>query len=331
MSCDDVVVRTDQAVLLAAPEREPHPVHRRDPQLRHLQRDFEDRCRTTAVVVDAGPFAHRVEVSTHHDRAVGATRRGVGEHVVRGDVADGGCHRHAQLQPGRSCAHEIGAEREGRTDDRDRQRRRVERAEEGVDAIGGVALVEDHDRRGAGRLSVLGLQTERARPSGQQRDVARREAGEVGRFTAAGGSARRRECDVDHRDGSGDVARSGVVHGVEVVDLDVRGGRRRRLREALRHQFELRVGERLGRDDVAGVGQQAGDVGGGSDVPRCAGGAGAAVGVGDRLERLEVLHDAVGRDGGAECGGVGAVVGDRGKAGGRGRETDSEREDGKPS
>src|SRR5690606_32878825 len=63
----DVIVRTDQAVLFAAPECETHLVAWLVLRLRHLDGSFEDGRASARVVVDSGAFGNRVEVSPDDD------------------------------------------------------------------------------------------------------------------------------------------------------------------------------------------------------------------------------------------------------------------------
>ena len=73
VSCADVEGRSDEAGLLGAEPDEPHLVDRLDPQLRHLERDLELHRRSGAVVVDARPLDHGVEVRAGDDDPVGPT------------------------------------------------------------------------------------------------------------------------------------------------------------------------------------------------------------------------------------------------------------------
>ena len=96
-------------------------------------------------------------------------RRGLDVHRHRA-----GAEQRVQLLP----------DRERGADHRDVEVRRAERAGDRVGAAG-LALVEDDDADGARGLRVERLVVERARPALDQRDAARREAGEVGRLAAA--------------------------------------------------------------------------------------------------------------------------------------------------
>ncbi len=76
----DVVLGPVQAVLLAAPEREPDPVGRGDPGLLHPPRGLQDRRDPAAVVINARALLHGVQMRAHH-HGVPGTAPGVGEDV----------------------------------------------------------------------------------------------------------------------------------------------------------------------------------------------------------------------------------------------------------
>src|SRR5919112_5045040 len=79
----DVVRGTVEPCLLGAPEGEADVVGRLDVELLHLQGDLEDARYARAIVVYARPLGHGVEGCTHHDGAVSAPARIVGDNVAR--------------------------------------------------------------------------------------------------------------------------------------------------------------------------------------------------------------------------------------------------------
>ena len=147
-----------------------------------------------------------------HDHVVRVALPGLGDHVL-------GRRRRSRLTLANSrisrpaIAGQLGAERVGRVERRDAAGVAVAERD-GRDALpvgrGGVALVEEQDADGAGGGGVLGLDLERAGAALDQRDVARREPGEVGRLAAAGRGVAEPELDVDRGDGGRDVARLGL-------------------------------------------------------------------------------------------------------------------------
>ena len=76
----DVVPGTVEVILLGAPEREHHPVHRSDPFLLHPLRRLEDGRDAAAVVVDPRAIFHGVQMAAHHHGVLGAAA-GLGEDV----------------------------------------------------------------------------------------------------------------------------------------------------------------------------------------------------------------------------------------------------------
>ena len=76
----DVVLRSEQTLLLGSPPGEAHRVVRLG--LRHLDRGLQQRCAAGAVVVDARAVLHAVEVGAGHDGVGVIAALGLGEHVV---------------------------------------------------------------------------------------------------------------------------------------------------------------------------------------------------------------------------------------------------------
>ncbi len=157
-----------------------------------------------------------------------------------------------------------------------------------------VPLVEDHDRGGAGGLSVGCLDPERTRAALDQRDVPGREAGEVARLAAARHRIPRwREHEIDRGHRGRDIA---------FATSGERTGRvRPRGRSSLPQQGTGELeGELVERDLVARVLEQALHVLDALRVPvrsrgPAAGREGIVVGVRDGLQRLLVGTDAVDR------------------------------------
>ena len=141
----DVGRRADEAEFLSTPPGEPDRVLRLD--LRHHQRGLEDRCGSRAVVVDAGPFGHGVEVRSGHDdvvrvRCPGSSAMTLTSVARLGSRTSDVCRR-ARL---REC-HAVG---EARSHDRDgRLSNGASVADDQALASRVVALVEDDHGRGA--------------------------------------------------------------------------------------------------------------------------------------------------------------------------------------
>ena len=152
----------------------------------------------------------------------------------------------------------------------------------------GLALVEDDHADGAGGLGVEGLDGEVTGAPLHEGDVAGHEAGEVGRLAPAGGArrGRRRQHHVDRLDGARPCRGGREVGGDEVFlgvgELVGRG--------ALEHGEVLGEleRERLALDLEARRLEATGDVVDALGVAGTAGGAVAAVAVGDALEGDEV-------------------------------------------
>ena len=188
----------------------------------------------------------------------------------------------------------------------------VERAEEQAEAVvaGIVVALIEHDHRGrAGGGGVVHLLAEGARAALDERDVSRRETGEVSGLAATRRGTVAGEVDVDGLDRRGHVTVSRVGHRREVGVLQVRGGAGCGLLQGGRVQDELLIGEVLPGHRVTGVREQVLHVDAGRLVAGSAGGPRAAVGVGDVLEGLLVDEDPLHGDGSAQRTGVGAVVG----------------------
>ena len=136
-----------------------------------------------------GPSPTESRWAPNIDDVVGVDARQVGDDVL-GRVGDdrrvGG---QVDRRPRSRTTQPVAV---GRVEDRDGQRADdalTERAADDVltTGIGGVALVEDDDGLGAGRLGVDGLEAERTGAALDQRDVGRTaevEPGEVGGLTA---------------------------------------------------------------------------------------------------------------------------------------------------
>ena len=76
----------EQAGLLGPPEREADLLAVPDAELGHLLGDLEDGRGAAAVVVDARPGDHRVEMGADDHHPVGVAGRGVGDDVAGGPV-----------------------------------------------------------------------------------------------------------------------------------------------------------------------------------------------------------------------------------------------------
>src|ERR687894_248494 len=285
----DVVPGAEEPDLLGPPEREADPVAGLCVQLGAPERDLEHRRRPRAVVVDAWPLGHGIQVRPDHQGFIPAPRS-FGYDVGRAVAA---APAHEDPHPRRSpIRQQPVAERSVRADHWYANSGRSERPKQHFAA--GLARVED-DRRGRpGLLRVGGLRPEGAGAAPQERDVVPREVFEVSRLAPARGTPgvhgpehrlhftcaralHEREVRLPDRGPSYDqVGRPGgqVAGKLEGLDLDLVA----RFAEALR--------------DVIGGGVVAGG----------AGGAVAAVLVGDGLEALRVREDPVDRHGLAQFG-----------------------------
>ena len=200
----------------------------------------------------------------HHDVVVVAARR-FGEHVVGGLDSTHHVDDEVHLQAGGPDPFDPAGV--GGADGRDPALVTVAHRDE-RDAVavggGGVALVEEDHADGAGGGGVLSLELECAgrrrcgRPAPlDQRDVARREPGEIGGFTSTRRGVPDTELDVDRCHRCSDVARLGLLQYPVVRALHVRHLTRRGLcqrgRAGDQECVEL---ERLDRHLVAG-GRQA--------------------------------------------------------------------------
>ena len=304
-----VVARADQTLFLRAPPREARAVLDHvvlvairivDVELsRELDRDLEERRRAGAVVVDARPGKHRVEVSARHRDVVRVTDLCLGEDVrglaILSDGLGEDVDGHVRIVAPE--LDQLGPDRVARPDHGPSKRGGPKRPAKDCRPAG-LALVHDHDRARPGRLRVLGLLAERAGAALEQGDLPGLEAGggEVGRLAAARRGVVRVRADrddhVDRPQVRRDVTAARVGHGDEVLVLLVGLGIRRHALELGRRRLadELER-ELLDRHVVARLAKHGRDVVHGRLVAGCDGAAVAAVLVGDLLELLQMLPD----------------------------------------
>jgi hypothetical protein len=191
----DVVLRPEQAQLLPAEPDEAQLVQRVD--VLHLLGDVEDRRGAGRVVQDPGSV-DRIQVGIDDQDVVLVAALGFGDDVVVIGVGlDNRWDAQAHRRRGPRLVLVVEVLPDGERRERRDRDRRDERVPIGVDHAAdhqagpaGIALIEDDDPGGAGRLGVEDLHAEVASAALDQRDVARDGGREVG-----GGAATRRARD----------------------------------------------------------------------------------------------------------------------------------------
>src|SRR5262245_6790012 len=90
-----MMARADETALLSTPEAEAHPHAGLRSLLGKLQGGLEHRRRTAAIIIDARPLRHTVEVCANDDQ--GTSGADVGQHVPGQTLARQGvdCKTHA--------------------------------------------------------------------------------------------------------------------------------------------------------------------------------------------------------------------------------------------
>src|SRR5262245_22442032 len=107
-----MVARAHEPTLLRTPEAEAHPGAGLRSRLGKLQRGLEHRRRTAAIVVDARPFRHTVEVCANDDQGTIAIGGHVSEYIPGQSPARRGVDGETHM----GAAVSLGGEVESATD-----------------------------------------------------------------------------------------------------------------------------------------------------------------------------------------------------------------------